>query len=70
MQYVIYQYSEDNSYKMYVTHIYEGSIGRFNNINEAGTCDEENANKLLEWLNNPETHYGPTNEYFKELIKQ
>jgi hypothetical protein len=67
MTWVIYQ---EGSQKMYVTEIDGYSVGHFGGpgaLREAVEWDDKaDALKALEWLNDPETFYGPQKPHVLE----
>lgn len=68
MVWVIYQIEED--YEMYVTHIEDGAVGKFNDIESAYQFQSiEQAQEVLEWLNDPDTFYSDETEHFIKELK-
>lgn len=63
MSWIIYQLDPEKGNRMYVTDIYEGSVGHYSGPGELNqACEwerQEDAQRALDWLNNPETFYGP-----------
>lgn len=68
MTWIIYQPCRDDGHRMYVTDISEGSVGHYSGpgeLNQACTWDEQaDAQRALDWLNDPETFYGPQTPHF------
>lgn len=63
MSWLIYKSDPESSQRLYVTGKQEGCVGYFGGpgaLDEAHEWDDKAAAaRALEWLNNPETFYGP-----------
>jgi hypothetical protein len=62
MSWIIYKIDPDGGHKLYVTDIYEDSVGHFGGPGaQEEACewkDQADAQRALDWLNDPETFYG------------
>jgi hypothetical protein len=70
MSWIIYQLCRDDGKRMYVTDICEGSVGHYSGpgeLDQACEWDEKvDAQQTLDWLNDPETFYGPQTPHVLE----
>ncbi|MGY2255067.1 hypothetical protein [Pseudomonas reactans] len=70
MSWVIYRAETEHQQRMYVTDIHDDSVGCFGGpgaLNEACEWDSQaDAQRALDWLNDPATHYGKQDPYLLE----
>lgn len=69
MTWIIYQIAE-YGHNMYITHVEDGAVGKYSGIQSAYEFQSiEQAQEVLEWLNDPATFYSDETEHFIKELK-